>query len=158
RDVNLACVPAAEPDRILELYRMLLAPPPSNNDSREIPHWMSGVRYGVDVYYDPISLGFLQAISRIDAKDGVSTVFRREDRSFLVKSILTESLPKAGGVSGSGAPVFEAEPKYDRQSLSMLEIGPKATSTGERNSHSLTYLNSPSVDPALVFRFTGKQI
>jgi hypothetical protein len=53
---------------------------------------------------------------------------------------------------------FEAEPKYDRQALSMLEVGSRATSAGERTSYSLTYLNSPGVDPDLVFRFTGRQI
>jgi len=40
----------------------------------------------------------------------------------------------------------------------MTEIGPRATSAGERTAYPLTYLTSPGVDPDLVFKFTGKQI
>jgi hypothetical protein len=40
----------------------------------------------------------------------------------------------------------------------MIEVGPKANSTGVRTKHALTYLNSPTIDVELVFRVTGKRI
>jgi hypothetical protein len=40
----------------------------------------------------------------------------------------------------------------------MKLIASPANSAGEHIEYTLTYLNSPGVDPDLVFRFTGKQI
>jgi len=159
-DANLACAPAGEPEKLLELYRLLAAKQDARDTPDGIPNWISGMRYRPgEVFYDPISLGFLQPVLRTSSDDGVATVFSREDRSFLVKSIST-SVGNRKGSTPTGPPTvtFEAEPKYDRQALSMLEIGSRATSTGERTSYPITYLNSPGVDPDLVFRFTGRQI
>ena len=40
----------------------------------------------------------------------------------------------------------------------MVEIGSKANSAGERASHPLTYLTTPTIDVELVTRVTGHQI
>jgi tetratricopeptide (TPR) repeat protein len=160
-DANLACAPAGEPEKMLDLYRLLAVKLEARPVRDGIPNWISGMRYRPgDVFYDPISLGFLQPVQRISSEDGVATLFTREDRSFLVKSIATTIGNRKASAGPQSAPTetFEAEPKYDRQALSMLEIGSRATSAGERTAHALTYLNSPGVDPDLVFRFTGRQI
>jgi len=156
---NLLCTPAGEPEKLLELHRLLLARAPVRGQPGGIPHWISGTRYNLgDVFYDPVSLGFLQPISRVDSKDGSVTTFEWEDRSFLVRSIATSIAHASRTGESIPSKIFEAEPKYDRRDLSMLEIGSRATSVGERTAYALTYLNSPGVDPDLVLRFTGRQI
>jgi hypothetical protein len=159
-DSNVVCAPAGEPEKILELYRLLAAKVPARDSSDGIPHWISGVRYRPnEVFYDPISLGFLQPMTRISTDEGPYTLFAREDRSFLVKSISTfTATRKDAPPGGASTPLFEAEPKYDRQALSMLEIGSRANSAGDRTSYALTYLNSPGLNPDLVFHFTGRQM
>jgi len=159
-DANIACAPAGEPEKLLELYQLMAIKQNSPESADSMPNWISGKRYRPsEVFYDPISLGFLQPVMRVSSDDGTATVFSREDRSFLVKSIATSMGNKKGAIpTGPLTVMFEAEPKYDRQALSMLEVGSRATSAGERTSYSLTYLNSPGVDPDLVFRFTGRQI
>ena len=157
---DLLCAPSGEPEKVLDLYRLLLARAPVREQPTGIPNWISGMRYNPgEVFYDPVSLGFLQPVKRVDSKDGLSTVFDWEDRSFLVRSISTAmEHPNPKAVNGPSTTVFEAEPKYDRKALAMLEIGSRATSAGERAVYPLTYLNSPGVDPDLVHRFTGRQI
>jgi len=156
---NLACAQEQEPGKILELYRYLSAKGRARDRADGIPHWMSGVRYRPsDVFYDPISLGFLQPVMRVSAGDGLTTIFSREDRSYLVKSISTTTTSGKSNSPAGQSTMFEVEPKYDRQALSMLEIGSRANSAGDRTSYALTYLNSPSVDPDLVRRFTGRHI
>ena len=159
-DANIACAPAGEPEKLLELYQLMAVKQSASESADAMPNWISGKRYRPgEVFYDPVSLGFLQPVMRISSDDGLATVFSREDRSFLVKSIATSVGNRKGAVpTGPATVIFEAEPKYDRQALSMLEVGSRATSAGERTSYSLTYLNSPGVDPDLVFRFTGRQI
>lgn len=162
RNANVTCGPDDHPGKMLELYRQLMLPPRSAGDANGVPSWMSGIRYDPGrVFYDPVSLSLIQPITRIHAKDGLSTLFIREDRSFLVRSISTSRMPVSmpGATSPAAAStLFEAEPKYDRPTLSMIEIGSRATSAGERTAHALRFLSSPAVDPALVFRFTSRQI
>ena len=146
---------------MLELYQILLHRA-ALSQTAGIPNWISGRRYlPGDAYYDPISLGFIQPVRLISTKKGSMTLFQWEDRSYVLRSI-SNSIESPGATSSSknprATPVFEAEPRYDRKALSMLEIGSPATTTGQRSLYSLTYLNSPGVDPDLVYRFTGKQI
>jgi hypothetical protein len=161
-DANVTCAPASEPEKMLDLYRLIATPVVRQDQTDGIPNWVSGVRYRLqEAPYDPISLAFLQPITRIVSKDGgMSTVFNREGRSFLVSSILTQRLVTnaAPGSTGASTILFDAEPKYDRQTLSMLEISPISTSASTRTANRLTYLSSPLVDPGLVLKFAGRQI
>ena len=161
-NANLLCAAEGEPQNILELYRTLVNRAPDPLATQGIPHWISGRRYlPGEVFYDPISLGFLQPVARVIgvSKGAPDTVFRREEQSYLVKSISTSFTPNANSTKRSDESIlFEAEPKYERKTLSMLEIGPRASSTGERPTYPLTYWNSPTVDPGLILRFTGRQV
>ncbi len=160
RDANLACTSDDAAKKMLELYALVTLPPvPPGTEG--IPHWISGVRYASKVFYDPISLGFLQPVSRIATKDGTTTVFIRDARSFLVSSIFTDrAYSTSANVRGPATRLFDAEPQYDRQTLAMQKIGPPGTSVpGARSAaYSLTYLKGAGIAPDLVFRFTGKQI
>lgn len=160
KQVNLGCVTDDDIKSMLDLNRELHSEErPQPALSAGIPHWISGVQYQpAEAFYDPISLGFLQPVFRIVSEGGaLVTLFVREDRSYMVRSITTSVAERANSVLGSRTILFEAEPRYDRTRASMLEIGSKATSVGERVAYPLVYWNSPTVDAALVARFTGKQ-
>jgi hypothetical protein len=155
---NLACAPTDEPAKALDLYRLLLAKAPSAQTSGTIPNWVSGIRYEAEnAPYDPVSMSFLQPIERITTNDGVMTLFEHEDRSFLVRAIETSARRNPKELS-SGQVVWAVEPRYDRSTLSMVEVRPRASSAAERPATSLTYLTSPGIAPDLVLRFAGKQI
>jgi tetratricopeptide (TPR) repeat protein len=157
---SLVCAADGQPEKMLELYQILLHRA-ALSQTAGVPNWVSGRRYMPgDAYYDPISLAFTQPVRMINTKKGSTTLFQWEDRSYVLRSISTFFQPQGNNSTKSTTPtpVFGAEPRYDRKALSMLEIGSPATTTGQRNLYSLTYLNSPGVDPDLVFRFTGKQI
>jgi hypothetical protein len=164
KTANVSCAAAGEPEKILDLTRVISTSTAPADPADSIPNWVSGARYSLQAApYDPISLAFLQPISRIatNVVDGVvtGTIFERENRSFLVSSIVTTRAQTnvTAKTSGADPPLFEAEPKYDRQTLTMLEVGSRVGATSGP-VHPLAYLNSPDVDPRLVLRFTGKQI
>jgi len=174
QSANMACTSAGEPEKILELNRAITAQTVRADPANGIPNWVSGVSYRTEeAFYDPISLAFTQPVRSILALQLLGymqiTNFQRENRSFLVSSIVTvqdsartlfEGVPKndiAAATRAASQTIFEATPKYDRQTLAMLEIGPPSTVAGEPPLR-LTYLNSPNIDPGLVLKFTGKKI
>jgi tetratricopeptide (TPR) repeat protein len=160
---NLLCAGPGEPERMLDLYRLLISRRSMQPSGGGSTSWISGKRFPANgPFYDPISLAFMQPVVRISSDHGPSTVVHWEGRSSFVRLISTGRLASNNNDTKkdvlAGTTIFEAEPKYDRKSLTMLEIGAPATSTGERSAYALTYLNSPGVDPDLVQKFTGKQI
>ena len=150
---SLVCASDGQPEKMLELYQILLHRA-ALSQTAGIPNWISGRRYlPGDAYYDPITL-VTQPVRMISTKKGSITMFQWEDRSYVLRSI--SSSIRSPGVSSSSksprsAPVFEAEPRYDRKALSMLEVGSPATTIGQRSLYSLTYLNSPGIDPIWFF-------
>jgi len=165
KGANITCEPAtqgpANSGTLLELYRRLTSGAASGS-AGGFPNWMSGARYAAgQVFYDPISLGFHQPVQRISTEDGsLSTVFFRDDRSLTVRGISTQrtNAGRQGTAPITYSEEFAAEPTYHRPTLTMIEVGPRANSTGERVKYALTYWNSPTMDVDLVQRQTKKQI
>lgn len=146
---NLDCVGPTEASRLVELAQVLSAKGvvPAVGG---VAHWMSGVSYRpADVFYDPVSLGFLQPVARSTARSGdVNTMFTREDRSLKVKSIVTW-LKSPNERDAKDALVFEATPDYGSlSSLVMRKIG----------GNPLVYWGSSDLDVQLIERFTTKNV
>ena len=136
---------------LFDLYRRQSAPSkPVGNDGM-VPHWISGEMYTPgEVFYDPVSGGFFPQIMRSRGMKGKTTDFNWE--GFAVTSIST-TVETLG--SGRGPTIFEAEPRYDRQRVHMIDIGSKGNSAEARSSIQLRYVNSPDFDPLLAAKFTG---
>ena len=154
-EANAACMSKEYTERILDLSHIMNARVSPKDQQGGLPHWISGARYLSDqTFYDPVSLVVRQPISRVVSPDGLSTIFERDDRSVLVKSIATtRNISKQP--DGSSTTVFSVKPRYDRRTSTMVEIGSKANSAGERASHPLTYLTTPTIDVELVTRVHG---
>lgn len=152
RSASPACMESGETNTLFDLYRSEQGRTRTVLPGR-IPHWISGEPYlPGEVFYDPLSGGFFPQVSTTGTDRGTATEFHWD--GYLVTSITTWG---ASVVVGR-IPVFEVEPRYDREHAHMVEIGTKANSTGERRAIPLLYLNSPAFDPLLAAKFTGKML